>query len=286
MTLVLLFASEALLIAAAALAVKTQLALFRGFDLGVAAAVLLAAESAISVAGLFPEGNGLALTVGAFAGALLAIAWMSGWNLAVTRLLKKHHSPGTFLFVFSLGTSTAMSALVGILRGPGLQQMDYMDIGRQIVGIPLRSPTLGVLVGVPLMALFLFLLQQRSWLSIDLLAQDREFSLEIGVKPKRSAVAGAVMTGLSAAFVGWYMAFSSGSTPELGLQMFLLGAGGALLLPGSNLSNAILGGLMLGATHVLLQLLVAPSLSMAILFVGILILVAWRGTSRKAQGVR
>ena len=276
----LLLAANAVLFALCGVAVRIQFALFRGFDFICAIAVLAAAESFVWMTHVI-GGSGPARSIAAVIAALLiATCTVAMWNFAIARSFRQKQELGGGLLILSLGASTTMVGCVGLVRGPGLRQAE--------VGMPsvLEPPFYAVCVGSVLLGATLFWTRAHRGFALDLWAQNPEFASEIGVGRKQLAVVSGLVGGSCLGVVGSYFAIAGGSTPEIGLPAFLYGAASALLLPGNTIGRSVLGGLILGPLFVTLQLVVAPAISNAILFLLALGLLLYRGTSRSAQQVR
>jgi branched-subunit amino acid ABC-type transport system permease component len=281
--------TQGLVFAVAAFPIRMQLSLFNNFDFSIAAAILLASEVFSYVTEVAPGGTEVRILLGSAAGTCAAVILMTTWNSYFDRLTRKRsrgREPN--LFVVSLGLSVATAGLVGLVRGPGLRQSDLNDLQRVtfVRGIPsLEYPVAFALFAATGLLITVFLwLRSRPGFSILLLSQDAEFAREIGIERKRLMFPSGIMGGLSAGVVGSYYALSSGSTIELGLTLFLYGAGAALIFSGMRFF--VWGGLVLGLLLVWLQQVLAPAWATAVVFFGVVVLVTLRGSSRLRQGVR
>ena len=285
MRLWLLLLADGVVIGLAAAAVRCQLALFSGFDLGIAVAVLLAAETGVAVANVVVGGLGWDAILSCLAALLVGATFMVAWNLTLEGLRARRGGAAP-TFVISLGAVSVVAGGIGLLRGPGLRSTQGLGSVELASGRLSLSVVLACLVGVGAIFILLSWARKGSGLALELLGQDREFALEIGVESRELLVASGVAVGLSLGFVGWHYAWSSGSTPVLGFTTFLMATGGALLLPGKGLKSAVLGGILVGGARVLLEVLVDPVSSNALVFLAVFGLLLARGTSRTAQGAR
>lgn len=283
MTILFLALLQGFIFGLAGVAVRVQYALFRGFDFMVGGLVLLSAEAFVLTAGCFPEAPGLGVPAAWLAALLAAVLGAGAWNAAVLVLWRGHWRLGPALFVASLGMNTALTGLIGLVRGPGLAQTPWQFDG--VAGLALPT-LLGLLVCGCALAALLAARYTRAGLAIELYGQNPQFAIELGVDSVRIATAASVKTGLACGAVGGYLALADGSRPDLGLLLFLYGSAAALLFSAPTLARAVLGGLICGVVFVVSQLVVSPSTAGLFLFAGVAVLLLARGSSRASEGVR
>jgi branched-subunit amino acid ABC-type transport system permease component len=70
------------------------------------------------------------------------------------------------------------------------------------------------------------------------------------------------------------------------MKAFLYGAGAALLFESREMLAPLPAGLMLGAMHVGIQLVLAPAWAESVMFALVVAVLLWRGTSREVGSVR
>lgn len=276
---------EAMAFALLGVAVRIQHTLHRGFDLTVAVGVLVAAETLVAVARSLGAWSLLLATATA---CFVAAVLLASWNFALSKLRIDGAQSGMAVFVISLGLSGVVAGSVGFLRGPGLREVPVYTSPDHIT----RVGTLGfptayglTICGIGLATIAVWS-RQRTGYSLNLFGQDREFAEEVGLRRERLVLGGGAVAGFACGLAGCQQAMSGGSTPDVGMQLFLYGASSALLLPSPSYFAAAAGGAILGSALVLLQFLVSPNLAHLILFAGIAVLMVVRGTSRTVQGVR
>lgn len=289
MTRILLLSSvQGVIFALAALPVRIQLSLFDGFDFAVAVAILVSSEVFSVVARALSCSAGAKVAIASGLSLAASVGLMVAWNRIVDVMSQSPHSGRKVnLFVLSLGLSVVAAGLVGLLRGPGLRQSDLNNLSRVslVGGVSLEhSVAYALLMSGAVLVLTFGWLRLRSGFSLLLLAEDPALAREVGVDRSRIVLPAAVVGGLSAGVVGSYYALASGSTIEIGLSLFLYGAGSALVF--SDFRAFVWGGLLLGSLLVWLQLVVSPSWANALVFACVVSLVGIRGSSRLRQGVR
>lgn len=271
-----LILAKGMIFALAGVCVRVQFALWRGFDLIVAAAVLVGAEIFVITV---KQAGAVGPFVAPLAAILAAVAVVTVWNVVLARsLFGTSDNAGASLIVLSLGISTAVTGFVGLMRGPGLRLPPYSAE---------MQPVIYALV-LAVLALIVAALwsQGRSGFALYLLSQNRQFAQELGVRIRLLALPASLMVGLAAGTVGSSLAATTGSTPEVGLQAFLYGAAAALIFETGSIKGPVLAGLLLGAASVVLQLFLAPGLAEAALFAAVVGMVIMRGSARTLQGVR
>lgn len=267
----------------AGLAVRVALSVSGGFDLFVAVAALLGAEFTIAVA------NGCAVdnTGGAMAAAVFGIllAGMSGW---LWSSFGKLFGSGTTTFVGSLGVLMAVIGFIGTVRGPGLRMVDGLSgVTLDLLVINVGAGVIaGLLVTLVVAIAGIIWLRQSSGYALRLYVMNPELAQEIGITEHSLRSWGAAYLGLCAGAAGSSLALIGGSTPELGMKVFLYGAGAALLFESRDLVSALLAGLILGALHIGLQLFFAPAWAESIMFVLVVAVLMIRGSSREIGGLR
>jgi branched-subunit amino acid ABC-type transport system permease component len=175
---------------------------------------------------------------------------------------------------------------VGLWRGAGLRFIDIPSVVDGPLGVlTMPAGVAAVGGGVSLLGLLMWT-RSRSGFKVELLAQNEEFALELGIERRDLAAMAGAVSGAALGWVALYVTMTGGNSPEGGLPLTLIGIAGAFILPGRRLVNAVVGGALLGGTQVVLELLVSPVLASALLFVGVATLLAWRGTNRTALEVR
>lgn len=285
MTIAILALMQGVVFANVGVAVRTQYSMFRGFDFMVGGLVLVCAEVFAWTGGLFPNHRWWGLVAAWLAALVMGLMGARTWNWVVLRIWGGHWKLGAAMFVGSLGASTAVSGLIGLLRGPGLVQGPWgfadLSVGTiafvTLAGLVVNGATVAVLWGVH---------RSRRGFALVLYGQNPEFAMDVGVSARGAAGAASLVTGMSCGAVGGYLALADGSRPELSMLIFLYGAAAALLIPRPTLPSALLGGLLLGACHVLAQLFVSPAIAGMLLFAVVAMLILVRGSSRAVEGVR
>lgn len=284
--------AQGFVFALAGIAIRVQYSLFKGFDFSVAASIAVAAETFTVVANRFQLAPPSALLAGTLSSLTASLIIMCGWNLsiwAVLRRLKKFNkNTGSALFVTSLGFSVGASGLIGLLRGPGLRQSFFNALAQvSLLGMKLELSNLFIIITGALAALATLLwLRTPSGLGLALIAQNEEFAQELGVQKIRIIMPCAIVGGATTGLIGSYTSLSSGSTPDIGLPIFLYGAGAALVFQSARIQSCLWGGSLLGIFYVISQLFVSPSWVNAILFGAVVLLITLRGSSRTRQGLR
>jgi branched-subunit amino acid ABC-type transport system permease component len=276
---------QALAFALMGVAVRAQFSLFRGFDLMIGGYVLIASETFVLVSNHVPLPGGMGIFFATVSSVCATLLVALAWNVAIDRLWPNQGKLGTAVLLASLGGQTFVAGLIGAARGPGLVQSRLL-IGPSdlpILSLPLVFGL--VVLSIASIVVFVFL-RSRVGHGLWLYGDNPEFAAEIGVERRRLIYSTSIIVGLLTASVGSYVAFSEGSRPEVGLNMFLYGAASALLLSAGTLRSAFVGGLILGAGHLALQLKLSFAAAEFILFVSVAVLLVVRGTSRSKEGVR
>jgi branched-subunit amino acid ABC-type transport system permease component len=280
-SLLAIFLLKATIVGLGAFYVRAQLAVLRGFDLGLAAIGLVAGELVIAFA---PADQDiprwlLAIGVGLISGAGLGMLW--SWLLA--RRLGSRGSPTTTL-VASLGIATLASGAVASIRGPGLVQLDELPAASQSGIAPALWIGLAVCaVGAAALAVWL---RSRTGFQVSLLDQDRAFAEELGCDPRRVAVLTGLACGTAGAAAGIANAVTSGSTPDSGIALFLQAAAGALIVRQFRPSGMVLGALAVAALYTGVGALAPLSWADFIVFAVLLLLIVIRGRDRIAEEIR
>lgn len=288
MTILLVATAQIVAAALCAVAVRAQLALFRGFDVMIAAVVTIASEITCALGIWFPNlgwyGAAAALAVSACG----AAGFMVIWNRFVDGWMGDSARRGTALLVISLFCATAISGIVGLARGPGLVGAPWPDTALRLGdGSSLYLGTLFACVaGIALIAGLIAWPMSRVGFALELWAQDRSFAREIGISERNLVAATGIAAALAASTVGVWSGLSNGSTPDVGLGYFLTGAGGALLFSGPRLVSAAVGGAVIGTGVFGLQLWLSPAQTNMLLFLAIGAFLVARGADRLEQGVR
>ena len=276
-----LIALQALVFTSVGIAVRMQYSLFRGFDFIIAAVIVVSGEVFLTAA---HQGTTFSVALGTIFAVAIGVGITVTWNLGVDHVFGGVAALGSILFVSSLGASTAISGIVGAVRGPGLRQLPASTpaVYRQLADSSLYGLSV---TSLALVALFVWT-TRPSGLAAALWTQSEEFAREIGITRRSLAVPAGIVSGGLAAIVGSYYAFSNGSTPEGGVTVFLYGTATALLLPSGTLCATAISGVVLGGLYVLIQLLVSPALANLVLFALAMTILLVRGSSRSAENVR
>ena len=271
-----------------AVAVRAQLALFRGFDVMVAAVVTIASEITCALGIWFPSLGWYGTAVAVVVSTIVTAGVMLVWNRFIAGWMRDSAHRGTGLLVISLFCTTAISGLIGLARGPGLISAPWPDVGLQRPdGSSLSAATLfACAMGVMLIAALAAARRSRQGFALELWAQDRSFAREIGISETNLVGFSGIAVALAASAVGVWSGLSNGSTPEVGLGYFLTGAGGALLVSGPRLASAAIGGAVIGVAVFMLQLWLSPAQTNMLLFFAIAVFLIARGSGRAEQSVR
>lgn len=287
MTILVLALAQGLIFAAVGAAVRVQYSLFRGFDIIIAPIVVLAGESFVLTASLFPRVTAFALLICSLVAVGVGVTLALLWNHAVDRLWRGRTMLGSAILIFSLGASTLVTGAVGLGRGPGLRQVDWNLPSLELFSVPFGLTTAYAIVGGLATCGWLYIWsRRRAGFAFELWAQNQLFASEIGISRRMLLTSSSICTGLLGGIAGAYGGLANGSAPEGGLTIFLYGAGAALLFPSPLLASSIKGGLVLGALLVLSQLVFSPSAATVVLFGVITAALLVRGSSRLSQGLR
>ncbi|SEN38362.1 ABC transporter permease subunit [Nitrosomonas marina] len=258
-----------------------------GFDLFVAISALISAEIGIAVANFWQADSIsevlLACCIGILSAGLIGYLWS-----VLISLSKLRKSPALAIFIGSFGALMFIMGSVGVLRGPGLRTFENIsgqtiDFLNMYVGIGIFSGL--TLTGMAILISLAFLKLPIGY-ALRLYTINPFLSLEIGINKDRVRQLGTIFTGFLAGVAGCAMALTGGSTPELGMKLFLYGIGAALLFESRELFYPLISGFILGAMQVGIQLYLAPAWSESIMFAVIVTVLILRGTSREVSGVR
>lgn len=278
----------ALVYVLAGMAVRLAMFVQGGFDLLPAVTAVLAAEVAIALFARYS--NWVLQGIGGLLIALLVVILASYiWALATKHLFARGID-GNGIMLTSFGLLILVSGVVGALRGPGLVAADFVA-GRSIIldggGIILSmAALLSIGLSLALLVGVLGFRHTNIGYALRLYSMNPQFAAEIGINKSQMRRTGLILAGLLGAGAGLSMALVNGSTPELGLKVFLYGAGAALLFESRTLWAPIAAGTLLGSAHVALQLVVAPAWAESLMFTGIVALVLAKGNGRDIGGNR
>ena len=284
--LVLIGTQVALVYVLAGTAVHLAMSVQGGFDLLPAVTAVLSAEVAMTLFG--DRSHVMLYGIGELLVALLFVALSSYlWALAAVRLSAQGIDENGIMLT-SFGLLIVISGAIGALRGPGLVVADFVAGRSFVFDDIIFSMTALLSIGLSLILLMgvLALRYTHTGYALRLYAMNPQFATEIGINKTRMRQAGLVLSGLLGAGAGLSTALVNGSTPELGLKVFLYGAGAALLFESRTLWAPIAAGILLGSTHVALQLIVAPAWAESLMFTGIIVLVVIKGSARSMGGIR
>lgn len=284
----ILAVDQGILFALAAVMVRTQLTLTTGFDFSVAVVVGGCGEIFLGLGQLL---GGLGWVGWGASGLLtwgVGLVWMHGWNRLLVGSKGLQGATPQVVFLASLGASLAATGLVGLVRGPGLRQaptllprvplLDGDGVGLQAI--------LFVVAGTALVGWVRWLGRRPVGYALALLAQDRQFAMELGVEPAGLARHAALVVGTLGAVIALYLVYSEGSTPTSGMPVFLYGASASLVLPRKSLGSAVIAGLLLGIAFVAAQLVMSHEAANALVFSLIGGILLARGSSRFERSVR
>lgn len=274
--LILLGALEVALIA---LVVRSQVSLTRGFDLSVGAFPVVASAIYLVVTGVFNFGPLGALFISGSAILLLSIAW----NFLLVGIITNRIGGDLLVLLVSLGVVVLVEGGIGIVRGP---DREYASVG-DLVFFSDNPPTyaaFALLLAVALGVLAWF--RSSSSLALDLYGQNQIYAREVGIDARQLVLTLAIVNGVLLTAVGVANLLREGAAPGDGMELFLYGAAGALLLGSSSLRSAVIGGGIIGATTTGLQMFVSPVFIDMMAFAVIAVLLLFRGTARSLQGER
>ena len=277
-----LIATKAAILALCATYVRAQLSVHRGFDLGLAAIVLSAGELLIVAA---PEGVGASRWLGG-AVAVLAVGAIAGaaWSWLIANRFAGRASASGSLFVAGLGAATMASGLVATFRGPGLRLLSSPPLSGPAAFTATTLPALGICLAgaVPI----LVWARSRAGLQAEMLDQDRTFAEELGCDMSLIAPATGFACGAAAAAAGMANALQTGSTPGVGMALFLQAAAAALLFDKAGIIGVVPGSLVIAILQVVILTLVSPIWADTCVFGIVLALLLIRGRDRSAEAVR
>jgi branched-subunit amino acid ABC-type transport system permease component len=271
-----------------ALAVYTQWTLFRGFDLSIAGAVTIAAElnCALSTHASFQGMASVILSLIASVACNFVLLWF--WNGYLLSLEQRAIAVGRMVLVASLCLTIALSGAIVLLRGPGTRSPAWPSakVALSAGGYFGASQMVALLSTVLLGLLAVPIVKSRHALRLRLWAENRDFAREVGVEQSALRLLASGIGGVSTGIVGSWIATSSGSTIDIGLGHYLLGAGGALLFSMRTPMRALMGGAALALAHFGLQLFVSPSVAQLLVFAAVAVLLLVRGSSRDSEELR
>lgn len=272
----------------AGVAVRITLTVTGSFNFFVAIAAVLSAELGIVIGNAGAVESFFGTFIAAFAGVMIAAVAGYLWS-HVGSLTKTSQSASQLtVFVGSLGALMFVIGFTGVMRGPGLRTIE--GIAGKSVGFFGSYVGISVIVGVAVTGLIIigsFLwLRMREGYSLRLYAMNPYLSKEIGIDENKLRRSGTIFAGVCAGAAGCSLAFSGGSTPEIGMKIFLFGAGAALLFESRELLVPLLAGLILGLMQVGIQLILAPAWSESVMFALVILVLLWRRSSREAGDLR
>lgn len=277
MILLQLFLLKGLLYALIAIPIRVSLALTRGFDLGVAAFTLLAAETLLFAC--TRTSPPVAFIVVLIFTVLVTLTWY--W--LTNRVFSDDERGPTRILIAGLGLSGLASGLSGVLGGPGLR---LPDLGVPQAGIVPGSFIFAGITCAIAMLCYIVWASRRSGLGVRLMDQNRRFAYELGYKPTALSLPAGLVAGVSAASAGAGTAAIQGVSPSLGLQAFLIGAAAALLFRHFGFSRLLLAGIGLAAVEVLSSYFLSPALANFPLFLLVFFIIFMRGLDRVQAGDR
>lgn len=268
------------------IAVRLALAVQGGVDLFPAFVALVGSELFVEVCNRFVV-SGIWPSLSAIVSFGFCIFLGIGWAI-FSRSFFTPFFEGKNTLLVSLGLLLATSGCVGLWRGPGLVVFDAF--AGKTLGFVDFSVGAGMVmaIGVSLSALLIIsiYLRLRPGYALKLFLMNPDFAIELGVEQSRMQGAGLVLASLLGASAGMSLALVSGSYPDLGIKIFLYGAGAALLFESKVLLAPLLGGATLGVFHVCLQLAVSPSWAEGIMFAAVIFVILAKGTDRDWGGNR
>jgi branched-subunit amino acid ABC-type transport system permease component len=284
----LLVLSSWVLYTASGLAVRLRLSLFKGFDFSIPAAIAIASESFVVISAQMHYLGRFAIWVSLLGAVSCSGLFMLGWNHFLLRLICRNDPDPGKVFVSSLGILFSVTGMLGLTRGAGLRQgvigADFWSFpGGIVVG---ESTFFALGLGAVVLVGFWIWTKSPGGVQINLLAQNGSFCEEIGISMHQVSLSAALTQAILLGFVGSYVAFASGSEPQVGFGFFLYGAGAALAFRRSTWSATAAGAGLLASVTVLSQLILAPAWSEALTFTGVIGVVARWGPSPWLEAVR
>jgi branched-subunit amino acid ABC-type transport system permease component len=276
---------QAGVIGVVAMAVRVQFGILQGYDLTVAASVVIASEITVFIANQIAGGVAIPLAIAVAWGLTFIVTYV--WTLLALQFTTRGAERGGVVFLASLGVSTAVSGLVGIIRGPGLIAPDARLSPLEIGATTMAGVTwFGIACSVvAVAALVLWRRTVPGWGAV-LLEQNPAFAQEIGVQPEQVIVSASAAVGGCAAVAGAYQGLANGSTPESGMLLLIYGIGAAFIVPGRGLLGAAVGAAIFGTASVVGGLAISPVVASTILFGVTAAVLLVRGTSRLERGLR
>ena len=285
--LILITIQFALVYGLAGMAVRLAMAVQGGFDLSPAIAAVLAAETCVALGNLFNGSGSWGLLVAAIGGFAPGGAVGLSWSAFSARFLGEA-ADGKGVLLASLGLLMLVSGMIGLARGPGLTVLNLLAGETVPVAGIVLSASLLVALAVSLLPLVGegWHARTRSGYALAVFVMNEPFAVELGVNQAMMRRHGLVLACLLGAGAGMSLGLVNGSYPDLGLKVFLYGAGAALLFESRALFAPVLAGALFGAAHVVLQLVIAPSWAESVMFAAVVALILGRGTGRELGGNR
>lgn len=289
MDILFLSLQASLIYGLAGISVRAAMTVSGGFDLVVAIAALASAEVIIAFANALEVKTVLGymgvISIGLVSAGLLGVFWSAKEKLFG---LKKLSSLS--VFIGSFGALIIAIGLVGILRGPGLKTIEG-SIGQTWdvfgTGHYIGSGTfVGLVVGCIALLLSSVWLRSRRGYALRLYAMNPSFAQEVGVDGSSVVKSGTIFACVCAGVAGSIVGIVGGSTPELGMTVFLYGVGAALLFESKKMLFPLVAGLLFGIMQVGTQLILAPAWTQSLMFALIVVILLFRGTSRELSDVR
>lgn len=270
----------------AGVAVRLALVTSRGFDLLPTIVGLLASESTLllvnSLGARSPAAIGLLAIL-----VILLIASISTLWPSIIRLFHSNQRVSNLgVFIFSLGASSLISGIVGYLRGPGVISLDVsMNWGTNRFGIPVKLEV-AIVLALMMCAALLIWMKSRIGFAYRLSSMNEEFANEIGITRSEWSKSSIFLSSACAGVAGVTFLLSVGSSPNLGMQVFLYGVGVALLVGSDSFLVLALVALCFSSTKILSQLYISPAWSESIIYIGVVLVLIFRGLSRDSEEVR
>lgn len=277
MILIAIIFIKGIIFGMAAVAVRNAFAATKGFDIGLAGLVLISAETFV----YFANANGVfaGFIVATFATIPVSVVW---YKLAFEKFDTEFLSTG--FLVGGLGLSGFAIGVTGLLYGPGLKFLEQS--GKLILlGIPIvyLMASICALLGI---ILLLMLSSSRLWLEIQLLDSNSTFANELGCYTSDKALFLGFVQGGLCLLVGIGLSAVTGSTPSLGVQVFLVAAAAALLFRSFRIWKVLVAGLLLSSLEGAASYLSAPSYGLLPAFIVIGSVLLFRGVDRSKMALR
>lgn len=266
----------------AAVYVRTQSAELRGFDLGLAALVVLASEAMVQLSH-FADSFWVLVVLTVLVSALSAV--VGGlWNVFLLGRTERLPDPGGTVLVSGLGFLAVAMGIAGVFRGPGVEFINGLSSApSDVMSAPFQLAFACLACGAVALVIWF---RSRAYLQIRMLEQDRDFAVELGCSSKKIAWKVGLAMGAIAGLAGIAQAAVLGSSLGGGIRVFLLGAAAALLLLEFGLMGILGSAILLAAADLFIAYWFEPRWSDPALYSILLVVLLLRGYSRTAEGVR